>query len=996
MARPRWYATLASVPPGDGPIVARDVSARGAKQYARLDDTKAVLELIATTSSPCFYEHAADAPRTVYFDIDRKTDDDASEVLAFNVAWIRRFLLSLGHDVAPSEMLVLDGSRRGKASFHVLVPSLVFPGDAARKKFKSALRERLRADESDVDAAPYDKNALLRTIFSSKFGMAAPLVPVRRGYMCGADEEYLIGFVRDDATALEFGACAAAAPTAEHAHGGDEHERAVCAAVRAAGDERSVFDKVSNGRYYFRTCGSRRCLHDARVTHARNNFVVVVGADGGMRYRCLSARCKGELRLGAVAVVERDERGWEDLVAREGGSVLRYAERYTRPFGVCGVTMLRAPMGSGKTHMLREYLHGLEADARVLIVSFRISLCRYMHSFLSEALRDDEGRVTREGLVFALYMNEPRGAIKHPRLIVTVNSLGRLVGSEYDVLVLDESESVLEQFEGVHQAQLRMAWLAFEKLVRDTASVLCMDAALGERTYRVVRALRRDVELVANDAPCAVTRAVSVQRRDKFWTSLLESLDGRSRVAFASTSATQLVAAHACVSRMFADKRYYLIHAGTPEHEKERFSSECNKFLCEYDALFYSPSIQAGNSIDVPFDEIFVFATPSGPTPEAVHQMVGRVRHVRTGRVTVTFDATPVAEQPEYTADDVAEFLGNPLEHHEGTSGMLGAHFTADWKLRLERTALFQLSVWNTFFRVNGFQNFAARFLRQCERKGYTVTTLAATEEGDTATGERLRAEMRATAAETRERKLEAVVAAEILDEESYERLRKSLSIPTADEATSLAVERYEFCTWYGVEPHTLSVEQLRRYARPEQRGAYHRLCLMLPETGRDGASVVRRINDVLRAEGTVLELASNDHVFAVMTLPRTNGVRLKYAHQLVTELGFESVFDAEARAEADVVERAERLRRVLETHRRNVDAVFLTAGPRRAASEWDTADVVRYVNACLRRFIGVYVRRSRGAYRLVGTGAWDAGSRAARGRMPLRSANLRSVDILG
>ena len=40
-----WYATLAAVPAGDGPIVARDVSARGAKQYTRLVDARAVLEL---------------------------------------------------------------------------------------------------------------------------------------------------------------------------------------------------------------------------------------------------------------------------------------------------------------------------------------------------------------------------------------------------------------------------------------------------------------------------------------------------------------------------------------------------------------------------------------------------------------------------------------------------------------------------------------------------------------------------------------------------------------------------------------------------------------------------------------------------------------------------------------------------------------------------------------------------------------------------------------
>jgi protein involved in polysaccharide export with SLBB domain len=59
-----------------------------------------------------------------------------------------------------------------------------------------------------------------------------------------------------------------------------------------------------------------------------------------------------------------------------------------------------------------------------------------------------------------------------------------------------------------------------------------------------------------------------------------------------------------------------------PEAEKVLFARKCNRFLDQYDALFYSPTIQAGNSIDVPFDAMFVHATPGGPSPEGDRKSV--------------------------------------------------------------------------------------------------------------------------------------------------------------------------------------------------------------------------------------------------------------------------------------------------------------------------------------------------------------------------------------
>jgi hypothetical protein len=305
----RWHHQRRDVEAGDGPLLARDGGARGAKQFAkqfaRARDAAHILEIIHGTPNPSLYEHVGDAPCTLYFDVDRKGNDEPRSVLRESLAWIVRFLALAGHAVDPATLLVLDGCRPGKASFHVLVPSLYLAGDAARGGLSRAIRARNALDASDVDPAPYGRHALLRTIWSSKLGTGAPLRPAE-GFARRPDGEYLIGTVRADARPLELVGAAA-----RSAKGDDTQGAAVVAAVRAAGDATSELHSVEGGRYYFRPSGRRACLLDPATVHESNNFLVVL-ADGAMQYVCLAARCRDARRrsLGAApspaAVVATD------------------------------------------------------------------------------------------------------------------------------------------------------------------------------------------------------------------------------------------------------------------------------------------------------------------------------------------------------------------------------------------------------------------------------------------------------------------------------------------------------------------------------------------------------------------------------------------------------------------------------------------------------------------------------------------------------------------
>ena len=960
---------MRTVPPGprQSLILARDRDATGRKEYTRMASLHDAVRLIGATPDAAYYEHAADAPCVVYFDIDRKSNDDPAPVLATNMAWIRELLGESGYGASDRDVRVLDGCRPGKVSFHVLVRNLYLRGDAGRAALQCAIRARLAVVASDVDAAPYGRNGLFRTPLSSKMGVSTPLRPVG-GHPV---HEYMITYVPETAAPLYDAATPTPVSARTRCDGDSTHSVAVVRAVRKAGDACSELRSVEEGVYYFTTRRSRVCLLAAGVNHSSNNFCVTVGGDGGMVYKCFSVRCARQtLLLGYVDAVVAAGSEWE-----RGVRTHRYTEERSEPIEMEeGLTLLRAPMGTGKTFQLRELIRSMGDDRRVLVVSFRVSLCQYMHGYL--------------GCDFELYSDHVGELRAHPRLIVTVNSLGRLVGAAYDLIVMDESESILEQFDGVHPVHMRMAWLVFEKLVRDTPRVLCMDAAIGPRTYYVMRSLQDRVRLVVNEVvPTASRRTIVVVAKDPFLSELLRALRASSRVAVASTSASQLTALHAALVAAFPTKRFYLIHAGTSEAEKKLFARRCNDILRECDGLFYSPTIQAGNSIDVPFDELFVYATPSGPTPEGVHQMMGRVRTLTTGRVYVTFDRTPTVDQREYTFAEITEHLTNPLERmHAGMA--LGRRFGETWRLEFERSPLFVLTVWNTMYRVNGYQNFAPRFMRLCSDKGYEVRRQGGVECSD---GAALRQLVRDTVERTNEERNAEVVAAPVLDAAAYTRLRQQLKIPTDERKLGFAVERFEFCTHYNIAPRDLTVAMLRKYARPAKRGAYHRLCLMLPADGARGGDAVRtRIDAVLRAEGALLADAG-DVIYTATNLPRTNGVRLRYAHQLLVDLGFDSAFDSK-RLDHETVDRmVVGLVPMLVEHVDAISSVFLTPARRRdgPVAAWETADAVRYVNQCIRALLGVYVRRSRSGYKLVGTGAWD-------GAVPLRSADLDGGEIFG
>jgi hypothetical protein len=191
-----------------------------------------------------------------------------------------------------------------------------------------------------------------------------------------------------------------------------------------------------------------------------------------------------------------------------------YNDRHMRPYPdpeKYPDQFIAGAMGTGKTKQLKNYLaahfpDSAEMPARVLCVTFRRSLAHFTTARLAD-------------LGFVLY-SEVKGALtpeRHPRLVIQVESLGRLetMGAPHpDLLVLDEVESVIGQIGSGLAKNQRRTLGVFEWLVRYSRCVMCLDAHLGARSAAVIGGLRYDTGMGdPRDPPPARPPPVLVHNR---------------------------------------------------------------------------------------------------------------------------------------------------------------------------------------------------------------------------------------------------------------------------------------------------------------------------------------------------------------------------------------------------------------------------------------------------------------------------------------------------
>jgi hypothetical protein len=400
-----------------------------------------------------------------------------------------------------------------------------------------------------------------------------------------------------------------------------------------------------------------------------------------------------------------------------------YSETTLRPFELTPTLVVHAGMKMGKTKALKEYVDKYFSST-VTVPIVRILSFRQTFS----------GNIKEKFADFALY-SDLKGPIDHPRVIIQVESLHRLAirpGMEPpDLLIMDECESIFEQFNsGLLRGNFNECFAKFQYLIRHSRHLICMDAGISDRTFRILRQMRPGFIDSAiyhrNEHKNAAADSYYVcGSRVKWLSYLYASIEENMRVSVPISSLAEAKALAADIGRKFPAKTIRIYSSETSPSDKREHFANVHTYWGTCDVLIYTPTVSAGVSFELKhFDRVFGYFTDQSCPAETCLQMLGRVRDVSTREYYICIQAT--GNNLPDTEDAVKQLLYDRRTHllNEYEIGGLQLSYTATGHVQYHGD-YFQLWVENTIVRNASTNRFARRLLGHIADSGAEISFLS-------------------------------------------------------------------------------------------------------------------------------------------------------------------------------------------------------------------------------------------------------------------------------
>lgn len=320
--------------------------------------------------------------------------------------------------------------------------------------------------------------------------------------------------------------------------------------------------------------------------------------------------------------------------------VISYEDNKLQDFIKCETLLVSAQMKMGKTKALRKFLndHYSFEGSRIVFLSFRQAFTNNIRSIFED---------------FVVY-SDVSGELNQNRVIVQVESLHRLsVGGSVDLLIMDESESIINQIDSNLAKKQNECLAKFEWLLKYSQSVVCMDAYLTDRTMDVLMNVRKKPIIIQHNTFKNATKdTYLITKYHNRWLNDIYVKLGKKpkntddeevdmddcdedtgiskKIAIISSSLSEAETLYELLTTKFPNLTIGFYSSKTLESEKKRVFRDVNNHWNQYDVLIYTPTISAGVSFEVEhYDYVYAYFTNNSCDVQTCMQMLGRIRNVR-------------------------------------------------------------------------------------------------------------------------------------------------------------------------------------------------------------------------------------------------------------------------------------------------------------------------------------------------------------------------------
>jgi len=512
-------------------------------------------------------------------------------------------------------------------------------------------------------------------------------------------------------------------------------------------------------------------------------------------------------------------------------------------FSDADTLLIRSGVGTEKTKALMRYIER-EKPERIVMISCRCSFTNEIRNRMPylEDYREIEG---------------PIRATEYPKVIVQYESLHRYQASIQeipDLLILDESESILDQMGNPvlkKHFRIKPTFAVFSYLLKNSKRVIAMDATLDERTVNLLTRTRKKIRSYINTKPSKSDTSVTIIRKVDQPAMILTDLMNGRRIVLCSNVKKYARSIAEYVREQLPDKRVK-IYTGDDSAALKAEQKDVNTHWSELDLLIYTSTITVGCSFEREwYDRVYGYFTDKTNSVRSCIQMLGRIRDVKSRNYIIAFDNTVVTRDIPSSIEDLTTFV---LRYHErlnqirvalGTQysrmleNLLSAELSrVDYRCddsgkplpHIEKDLYYYVHLYNVREKVECRNRFVSLMINHLRAQGQSVTVLFETvtqtlidqllkmefdseEERDALMRakmviEEANSELKEISAELTKRDAEELASARQINNEEYEVLKEN--IRTRED--ELAFRRMRLAKYYQVDPKCITAPFVEKY----------------------------------------------------------------------------------------------------------------------------------------------------------------------------------------
>lgn len=322
---------------------------------------------------------------------------------------------------------------------------------------------------------------------------------------------------------------------------------------------------------------------------------------------------------------------------------------------------LQSPMGTGKTTMMKTFFKTYPLCS-VLYCSPRRTFSNDVHADLQYSGFHHYKNLKQ-------YQKNNDGDIP-TRIICQIESLHKLKGQTYDIVIVDEIESDLSQLLSVDtNKKIFDNTLIFERFINDAKLVVCLDAFLSSHSQKIIEEIKPQTTTITIQNTYKTKQDWIAVENDKLKTlydKALADIELGNKIVFVSGIKKVAIDFKNKVLEQFPNTKILLYTADTDDKDKQ-FNDINNEWI-KYDVLVYSTVITCGVSFDpeIPhFDMLYAYISPNGASTRDLHQSLQRVRKFKTNKLEFCVDKNIYIIDKPYISTDYEETRTNVMNNIE-------------------------------------------------------------------------------------------------------------------------------------------------------------------------------------------------------------------------------------------------------------------------------------------------------------------------------------------